>query len=153
MKNLDTIDVQLSDHGHGEYISLVLNGEAVEGTFDYHLFAMLGSVKSITIELMTCSCGCAGCAGIFDGVAIKRRRYTVEWRDVDCGLPKPFYSFSVEQYDAVTKKARDYMYGIVERRKDADPDVYQHDGICRSGTIEELEASIRYAEDWLRGRK
>lgn len=148
MKNLDTIDVQLEDHGHGEYISLVLNGEVVKGTFDYRTFAILGGVKSITFEVMTCSCGHAGCAGIFDGTAIKRRRYTVEWRDIDCGLPKKFYNFDVEQYDATTRKALEYMYGIVERRVDVDEDSYWYDGICNSGSIEDLESGIQYTKDW-----
>lgn len=50
----------------------------------------------------TCSCGVAGCAGIWDGVHLKVRGHSVEWR-VKKGmgyhfLPKRFYSFSKEQY-------------------------------------------------------
>lgn len=50
----------------------------------------------------TCSCGIAGCAGIFDGVHLKVRGRSVEWR-VKKGmgydfLPKRFYSFNKDEY-------------------------------------------------------
>ena len=53
-------------------------------------------------EPFTCSCGVSGCAGIWDGIHMKVRKYSVEWRvGKDMGysfLPKMFFSFSKRQY-------------------------------------------------------
>lgn len=50
----------------------------------------------------TCSCGEPGCAGIWNGVRVKNRRKTVEWRtskeDGYTFLDKQFYSFDKAQY-------------------------------------------------------
>jgi len=50
----------------------------------------------------TCSCGVAGCAGIFDGVHLKVRGRSVEWRvKKDIGyefLDKRFYQFDKTNY-------------------------------------------------------
>ena len=98
---MDTIDV--TDTGY----ALILNGEIVPGYFDDVGFIASGKIPSLMYEVLSCSCGSAGCSDIFYGTRIKRRRFTVEWRDVDSGLPKRFYSFAVEDYDAAVKKAHD----------------------------------------------
>ena len=53
-------------------------------------------------EPFTCSCGVSGCAGIWDGVHMKVRKHSVEWRvGKDMGyrfLPKRFFSFNKQQY-------------------------------------------------------
>lgn len=50
----------------------------------------------------TCSCGDAGCAGIWDGIYIKERGYSIEWRakreDGYGFLPKTFFNFEKSQY-------------------------------------------------------
>lgn len=50
----------------------------------------------------TCSCGDSGCAGIWDGIHMKVRGHTVEWRiKKDAGydfLPKLFFSFDKSEY-------------------------------------------------------
>ena len=50
----------------------------------------------------SCSCGVAGCASIWDGVYVKNRKHTVEWRiPKDSGygfLSKKFYSFRKDEY-------------------------------------------------------
>lgn len=61
-------------------------------------------------ELFTCSCGVAACAGIWDGIYIKSRKHSIEWRmnerDGYKFMPKKFYSFDKEQY---TKAYEDFM--------------------------------------------
>lgn len=103
---MDTIDVTETEYG----IDLILNGEVVRGYFDGVGFIASGKIPSLMYEVLSCSCGSAGCSGIFYGTRIKRRRFTVEWRDVDSGLPKRFYSFAVEDYDAALKKARGIFF-------------------------------------------
>lgn len=50
----------------------------------------------------TCSCGVSGCAGIWDGIHMKVRGHTVEWRiKKNAGynfLPKLFFSFDKSEY-------------------------------------------------------
>ena len=50
----------------------------------------------------TCSCGVAGCASILDGIYMKDRKHTIEWRVPENSgykfLDKRFYSFRKEEY-------------------------------------------------------
>lgn len=50
----------------------------------------------------SCSCGDSGCAGIWDGIHVKSRKRTVEWRAKKSNgysfLDKPFYSFERAEY-------------------------------------------------------
>lgn len=50
----------------------------------------------------SCSCGVAGCAGIWDGIYVKNRKHTVEWRIPENSgygfLDKKFYSFRKDEY-------------------------------------------------------
>lgn len=56
--------------------------------------------------LFTCSCGEAGCAGIFNGILVKVRKNTVEWRINDEKtieiLGKKFFSFPRKEYEEAT---------------------------------------------------
>lgn len=56
----------------------------------------------------SCSCGIAGCAGIYDGIYIKERKYSVEWRakkeDGYEFLPKTFFSFEKHHYASAFNK-------------------------------------------------
>lgn len=118
MDNLDTIDIEFWTNAEdGHYAVLMLNGAEVSKPFDLHLFLAADGLRHVEYEILTCSCGHAGCAGIDYGTTVKRRRYTVEWRDVDCGLPKRFYSFSRIDYDAVTRKALKRVLEIVAERE------------------------------------
>lgn len=155
MKNLDTIDVICGNETFEcgtivDYISLVLNGEVVKGTFDSMTFVCASDMKQGMLELMTCSCGVSGCAGIFDGTQVKRRRYTTEWRDVDCGFPKKFYSFLNTQYNEVVSKTLQYLYDIAllrEGRVLAQDDDYY--GVLSFRDTEELDIDIAYRKNWL----
>lgn len=55
----------------------------------------------------TCSCGESGCAGIWDGIYVKERGYSVEWRakreDGYGFLPKTFFNFEKSQYKQAFK--------------------------------------------------
>lgn len=50
----------------------------------------------------SCSCGEAGCAGIWDGIYVRERGYSIEWRakreDGYGFLPKTFFNFEKSQY-------------------------------------------------------
>lgn len=50
----------------------------------------------------TCSCGVAGCASIWDGIYVKERKHTIEWRIPENQgykfLDKRFYSFDKMEY-------------------------------------------------------
>jgi hypothetical protein len=55
-------------------------------------------------EPFSCTCGCAGCSGIYDGIYVKARKHSVEWRmrkdtGYDRVLSKRFYSFARAQYE------------------------------------------------------
>ena len=155
MKNLDTIDVRYSETTYEcgtmiEYISLILNGEPVKGTFDAYAFAFPSTKKVSKEEILTCSCGVAGCAGIFDGTEVKRRRYTVEWRDIDCGLPKRFYSFDKVAYDAAVAKVMQLMFEIAAKREARGYDEDTYDGILGFHSVADLEQRIAWAERWWR---
>lgn len=151
---MDTIDVQKlrEQHENGqsgdEYIALVLNGEVLKGTFDVHGFVCTADLSQITYEVMTCSCGHAGCAGIWDGTAIKQRRFTVEWRDIDSGLPKRFYRFHRPTYAAVVAKALHLMYEIVEKREQDGVDRDGMYGVLSDCTVEDLERGLAYTKAW-----
>lgn len=157
MKNLDTIDVGLDERHYGddqylEFIYLILNGEAVKGTFDAYEFGISGLLKSSktrTIEILTCGCGVAGCAGIFEGTRVKRRRHTVEWRDIDCGLPKRFYNFDRAQYDSTVAKTLQLMRSIAEKREargSSDDDFYE--GILHFWTVKGFEDALQWSQRW-----
>lgn len=127
---LDTIDVKFihTSDEDGEYndIVLILNGEELKRPFDWALFAYLFDLfRKHTTEILTCSCGIAGCAGIFYGTTIKTRKHTVEWRDIDCRLPKRYYQFSIESYRAAVEKVIEFtkmpnqFYGSEQERINA----------------------------------
>lgn len=59
-------------------------------------------------EPFTCSCGVAGCAGIWNGIYVKNRKYSIEWRakkeDGYGILDKNFYSFDKRRYISALKQ-------------------------------------------------
>ncbi|QDJ96511.1 hypothetical protein Xoosp13_325 [Xanthomonas phage Xoo-sp13] len=130
---MDTIDVVLdkSPDGNPYYhnIHLIINNEKVNGVFDVIRFiTSFIAFKKVDTELLTCSCGNAGCAGIFYGTTIKIRKHSVEWRDIDCGFSKKFYSFNIHQYKSVVRKAYQLVYNIAldtsNYNKEDDGDYY-----------------------------
>lgn len=132
MSKNDTIDIRVTKYRTDKYdelahrIDLVLNGEVLSQCFDdFHVLASFMCYRQYTAEVLTCSCGVAGCAGIFYGTEIKVRKNTVEWRDIDSGLPKRFYSFSLANYRATMQKIYDACYTIcLEREADKTPESY-----------------------------
>lgn len=61
----------------------------------------------------TCSCGVAGCAGIWDGIYVKIRKHTVEWKvregDGYDFLDQRFYSFDRVQYEQTHKDFMEWL--------------------------------------------
>lgn len=68
----------------------------------------------------TCSCGVAGCASIWDGIHVKWRKNSVEWRIKDKRdgyeniLDKMFYSFDRKQYEQSVLTAYQTLCKLVE---------------------------------------
>lgn len=62
----------------------------------------------------SCSCGIAGCSGIYQGVNSRHRRNSVEWRIVsDLGyhfLSKRFYRFDRKLYDGMLLKIWKWLH-------------------------------------------
>lgn len=94
------------DNFHG--ISFWVNGERLPPIEPSYF--ILTRPKITNMELFTCSCGNAGCAGWWCGQKIKTRKNTVEWTVLDNAdkrareKVKRFYRFSRENYDAVVEK-------------------------------------------------
>lgn len=67
----------------------------------------------------TCSCGVAGCASIWDGIHVKDRKHTIEWRvPTDSGykfLDKRFYSFRKEEYLSEVERLKDTIKSRPDR--------------------------------------
>jgi Zn-finger domain-containing protein len=98
-------------------IGLIING------VNYHVKVAASQIfavkRSCKAEIFTCSCGVAGCAGIFEMVEVKVRKHTIEWRlPVDSGygfLPKRFYSFSRKEYLAMLEETRQELVELSQQ--------------------------------------
>lgn len=86
-----------------QIIVFTVNNEKLPLVDSLHF--LLSYNKTVNIELFTCSCGVAGCAGWFDGINVKNRKHTVEWRIMDSKKQRKqtnvnrFYSFSKQNYE------------------------------------------------------
>ena len=84
----------------------------------------------------TCSCGVAGCASVWDGVHVKWRKNSVEWRikDKQDGyedlLDKMFYSFDRKQYEKEVLTAYRTLCKLVENNPENESAwmVYEFEG-------------------------
>lgn len=90
-------------------IRLVLNGNAIDREFDFYYFMKSIEHKMSSLPILTCTCGIAGCDGIFDGISIKNRKYSIEWRDIDSNLPKKFYSFNKTEYYKIVEEINEIV--------------------------------------------
>lgn len=103
-------------------------------------FVLTYCMKKSQLELFTCSCGVAGCAGWFEGVEVKNRRNTVEWRLLDRKEKlqrenvKRFYSFSRENYKVVCFKCIELLVEIEKNRKTV-PDYIDDDEYAYQGDL------------------
>lgn len=83
-----------------------INDKTIKATLD--LYALFDT-HDASAEIFTCSCGVAGCAGIFDKIFVKIDDDKVDWfipRDDDSYsfLDKNVYSFNKEfYYDEINK--------------------------------------------------
>lgn len=153
--NNDTIDVRL-DVVDGvvpiQEIILILNNVEIKGTFNgVEFVGIFENYRKVDADILTCSCGHSGCAGIFYGTTVKRRRYTVEWRDIDCGLPKRFYKFNLSEYKTAIDKTYEMLYFISQSREQiATPDQYywtSYDSVASLKDVLGLYKNPQYI-DW-----
>jgi hypothetical protein len=108
------ITVKLDDHEFERLdIILSVNGTEIHRTTDLFEF-LLGYFKTIpdvyekhvvyNFYPITCSCGVPGCAGIWNGINLKYKRHSVEWRigpnDGYKGIfEKNYFQFNRHAYD------------------------------------------------------
>ena len=140
---MDTIDVKYDLRDGNHEIVLILNGEEVLGTFDCFFFIHSILTKFSVCELLTCTCGVAGCAGVFFGTRVKVRKNTVEWRDIDSGLPKSFYSFDKQDYLVAIKKTKSLFYSNIIGVECEDP--YS---LCSFDSYKEFESCLKRGQEW-----
>lgn len=72
------------------------------------------------LPLFTCTCGIAGCAGMFNSINIKERRHTIEWRVPNREneypfLDSAFYQFATPLYkEEIRKVCAQFVKFLVE---------------------------------------
>lgn len=156
MPKHDTIDVALKTSIADvwdetvEYMVLILNGEEVKGNFNVMEFVCSDAVVDhAKLELMTCSCGSAGCAGIWDGTEVKRGQFITEWNDIDSGLPQKNYSFTNKWYDAAIDKAKVLMLEVAKRREVTGRSDGDYDGLMSFWSVKEFESIMKSIEAYI----
>ena len=136
----DTIKIELSftkDEEGGNYLSseVIINGKAIKQFAEFTDFLLSSKdnrsyhdkkyypknkqLVDSSFYPFTCSCGIAGCAGIWEGIKSNHRKHTVEWRvPTKAGysrfLDKNFYSFSKEQYEGECDKCWAFLEDNLE---------------------------------------
>lgn len=103
-----------------------------------------------------CSCGSPGCNGIYNGIFVKNRKKTIEWRITPDDhksysniLPLNFYSFNKHQYRYEVLKCWEWIVentNIVEKEKHHQNEILNvHDFIkhYHPDSFERLESSMK----------
>jgi len=113
-------------------VDLLINGNKIEwGYIDpyaiaHHWFnhrSRYDQNGSFSVfEPFSCTCGASGCAGIWEGIYVKVRRHSVEWRikpntGYDSFMPKRFFSFSREQYTTERINFINYLKQVQRERE------------------------------------
>lgn len=90
--------------------------------YDKHRFTSCKGKKMMTYSdfyPFTCSCGIAGCASIWDGIYVKERKHTIEWRIPENAgykfLDKSFYSFNKQQYQDEIERLKETLKQRTDR--------------------------------------
>lgn len=96
-------------------------------------------------EPFTCSCGHAGCAGIWDGIYVRERGYSIEWRakreDGYGFLPKTFFNFEKTAY----KRAFKVLLSDIERLS-KEFDLVVDPGYCEDQLVTGLDF-LKYVKE------
>ena len=128
-------DIRVGWNGHVDVYALALRNLNHKAWFNgrYH------SEWSI-FEPFTCSCGVGGCAGIWDGIYVKERGHSVEWRanpkDGYGFILKSFFSFEKAQY----KWAFNNLLSEIEHlSNDFDFTLVVESGYCEEGLVTGLD--------------
>lgn len=112
-------------------------GESYKDTgINYIAITKAWRYKLTNFYPFTCSCGVAGCASIWDGIHVKWRKNSVEWRIKDKRdgyeniLDKMFYSFDRKQYEKEVLTAYQTLCKLVENKPENESDwmVYEFEG-------------------------
>ncbi len=158
---MDTIDVELDVGVHTnesgpdskyQNINLILNGVTVAEPFDCFTLIYSKLFKRCIMEITTCSCGNAGCAGVFYGSKIHRKARSVEVTRIDDRLPNRFYRFSKPDWDGAIDKTIAILYQVADLREKEGYDGYEgpdaYDGILGFNSKEEVDDRLKYGYDW-----
>lgn len=93
----------------------------------------------------TCSCGDSGCAGIWDGIYVRERGYSIEWRakreDGYGFLLKTFFNFEKSQY----KRAFMELLSDIERLS-KEFDLVVDPGYCEDQLVTGLDF-LKYVKE------
>lgn len=124
-------DVRVGWRGHIDVYRLALNNLNHRPFWD----GKYQEGRSV-FEPFSCSCGNAGCAGIWDGIYVKERGHSVEWRakykNGYSFLVKSFFNFEKEQY----KLAFNYLLSDIEHlSNDFDFTLVVDPGYCEDGLV------------------
>lgn len=89
-------------YDYSEFVpKLILNGVESDHTINDYALVKSAAKRHVDAWIITCGCGSAGCAGIWDAIKVKVRKHTVEWRvpkNQGYGDLKSFYSFNKKDY-------------------------------------------------------
>lgn len=162
---MDTIDVELEvgtypQEGNPpvkfQTIHLILNGERVKATFDPYVLPYAGLFKFTTMEITTCGCGVAGCAGVFEGSKIERNDHKVTVTRIDDNLPSESYQFTTTDWDAATVKVIELMRQVAKLREaegyDRHGDDAAYDGILHFEDEAQFESDLQRGIEYIRER-
>jgi len=102
---------------HHEF-SCYIDGERVNITFDPVEFVIAKPQENPrSYEIFTCSCGHAGCAGIFEGISVHKEDDKVVWIDGDSKLKQQRYEFDSVRYEETVTNTLQTLFDIAEYRE------------------------------------
>lgn len=102
---------------HHEF-SCYIDGEIINITFDPVEFVIAKPKETPrSYEIFTCSCGHAGCAGIFEGISVHKEDNKIVWIDGDSKLKQPRYEFDAERYEEAVVNTLKTLFDIAAYRE------------------------------------
>lgn len=97
-----------------------IDGESVNLVFDPVEFVTTTDSldkKPKSFEIFTCSCGHAGCAGIFEGISVYREDNKVIWVDGDSKLKHNIYEFEYNLYIKTAQEVLEKLFNVANYRQ------------------------------------
>ncbi|WAX21618.1 hypothetical protein [Stenotrophomonas phage RAS14] len=147
---------------YGYDLDLLVDGEVPSNDVFDPIEFIASTYKIQRAYFFTCSCGNSGCAGIHEGIHVKQRTRTIEWRDLDTpiNMKKRYYSFDKNEYKSAQALCMGLMYEIIHEneaiRKEVliDGDPLERFGwhaptFCEIYSESELLSALKYRQEWI----